>query len=175
MAVTCRLATASDCGALAGLMHATDLHYWGDDAPPRAAFDAHVRDRVLAEPGCQVAVAERDRAVVGYACFALLYPAPDLGGALFMKELFVAQPARSDGIGAALMAFIAHEALRRGCVRLDWSTEAGNAGALRFYDRIGGTRMETKVYYRVGGAALSDLAARCGRPDSAGDAPAPRR
>ncbi|MGF1626266.1 MAG: GNAT family N-acetyltransferase [Alphaproteobacteria bacterium] len=162
-----RLAGGDDAATVTDLFHATDAHYWGAAAPSYAATAAHVRDHVLAPgSGCEIALAERDGVGLGYATFAVLYPAPDLGGALFMKDLFVTGEARSSGIGEAMIRFLAAEALRRGCVRFDWSAETENQGALRLYDRLGAQRVPNKVYYRLQADALHRLCA--GAPGDGG-------
>ena len=171
MAVQIRAATADDSSVVAALLHATDVHYWGDAAPAPADYDRMVRDRVLAPgSGWEMVLAELDGRAVGYVTFVVLYPAPDLGAALYMKELFVLAEARSAGVGESLMQHVAGIALDRGCVRFDWSAESENAGALRFYDRIGGVRQTNKVYYRVDGAALRTLAGSEEVTAAAGDA-----
>lgn len=157
MTIRFRPATAADAAVVADLFHATNAHYFGDRAPAPAALARLVRERVLSEPGCEVMLAELDGKPVGYASFAVLYPAYPLGGALFMKDLFVLAEARSAGVGEALMHRMAREAVERGCVRFDWSAETENTAALRFYDRLGAERQANKVYYRVQGDALHAL------------------
>lgn len=157
--VTCRLATAADAAAVAELFWLCDRHYWGDAAPSRADQAALVRERVLAEPGgSEILLAERDGTALGFASFALLYPAPQLGGQLFLKDLFVPEDGRGRGVGETLLRALAQIAVARGCRRLDWTTEDHNARALAFYDRLGARRVPEKVYFRFDGAALEDFA-----------------
>jgi GNAT superfamily N-acetyltransferase len=120
----------------------------------------HVDAAVLAPGSCEIAVAEQDGRAVGLATFAVLYPAPGPGGQLFMKDLFALAEARGQGVGCALMAFLARLAMERGCLRFDWTAETDNPTALEFYDRLGASRVAEKVYYRFEGKALQHLAAR---------------
>jgi ribosomal protein S18 acetylase RimI-like enzyme len=136
-----------------------DLHYWGAAAPSRAAMARHVDERVLTFRSCEIAIAEQKGRAVGMATFAVLYPAPGLGGQLFMKDLFVLAEIRGQGVGLTLMRFLARQAVERGCVRFDWTAEQDNPAALSFYDRLGAARVAEKVYYRFEGETLRQLAA----------------
>lgn len=157
--ITCRVATAADHAAVAELFYRCDLHYWGDKAPTAEAMAAHVRDHVLAETAnVEIVLAEREGAAIGFASFAVLYPAPDLGGALFLKDLFTLEEARGKGVGLTLMRELARIAVARGCVRFDWTAEDYNPRAMEFYERIGARRATEKVYYRFDGDALRHFA-----------------
>jgi len=156
--VTIRLATAADAEALTDLFDAMCIHYWDSAAPRRAEIARHIVEDVLPS-GCEIIIAERFGNAIGLATFAVLYPGPGLGGQMTMKDLFVIAEARGDGIGTALLTHLAKIALQRGCLRLDWTAEAGNPAALAYYDRLGARRVEEKVYYRLDGDALEKQAA----------------
>jgi ribosomal protein S18 acetylase RimI-like enzyme len=154
-----RMATPGDREELARVFHEVDLHYWGEAAPERAVMRAHVLDTLLGpNAGCDIAVAVRDGRVLGLATFAVLYPAPELGGNLYMKDLFTLGEARSQGVGRAIMTYLARLAVARGCDHFDWTTEAANSGALAFYDRLGAARVKDRVYFRLDGEGLRNLA-----------------
>jgi GNAT superfamily N-acetyltransferase len=154
-----RLATAADRAALHRLFHETDLHYWGAAAPSFEAMAHHVDNRILAPgSGCEVVLAEIDGRPAGYATFAIVYPAPNLTGQIFMKDIFISEPWRSHGVGEAMLRFLARLALERGCSRLDWTAERDNPRALAFYERLGARRVDEKVYYRVDGDDLQAMA-----------------
>ena len=157
--VEVRLATPADREQIVSLFHALDVHYSGGAAPSRAAMARHVDASVLTFRSCEIARAEEEGRAVGLATFAVLFPAPGLGGQLFMKDLFALAEARGRGVGRTLMRFLARLAIDRGCVRFDWTAEADNPKALSFYDRLGAARVAEKVYYRFDGEALRQLAA----------------
>ncbi len=159
VAISCRFAGKSDAAVVGELFYRCDLHYWGDKAPSAEAMAAHVRDHVLAD-GTQVEIvlAEQESEALGFASFAIMYPAPDLGGMLYLKDLFTLDHARGQGIGLILMRFLARTALQRGCVRFDWTAEDVNPRAMAFYDRIGARRVPDKIYYRFDGEALARFA-----------------
>jgi len=160
VAVDVRLATRADRDELVRLFHAIDVHYWGEAAPSREAMARHIDAAVLAPGSCEIAIAEQDGRAVGLATFAVLYPAPGPGGQLFMKDLFTLAAARGQGIGRALMGFLARLAVERGCVRFDWTAETDNPEALAFYGRLGARRVAEKVYYRFEGETLRRFAER---------------
>jgi GNAT superfamily N-acetyltransferase len=157
--VSCRLATPADAAALAELFWLCDRHYWGDKATPLESILEHVRARVLAaEADARILLAEIDGKAVGFACFALLFPAPDAGGQIYMKELFVREDARGNGIGPALLRAVAKAGVERGAMRLDWTAEDNNPRAVEFYDRIGARRLTEKIYFRFDGEKLKAFA-----------------
>ena len=154
-----RMATPEDREELVRVFHEIDLHYWGEAAPERATMRAQVLGTILGpKAGCDIAVAVSEGRVLGLATFAVLYPAPELGGNMYMRDLFTVGEARGQGVGRAIMAYLARLAVARGCSRFDWTTEEGNKGALGFYDRLGAVRVQDRVYFRLEGEALRDLA-----------------
>ena len=56
---------------------------------------------------------------------------------LYLEDLVVTGAARSRGVGQALMAALAQEALSRNAWRVEWAVLDWNEGAIRFYDRLG--------------------------------------
>ena len=56
---------------------------------------------------------------------------------LYLEDLVVSEAARSRGVGEALMAALAQEALARNAWRLHWAVLDWNVRAIQFYDRIG--------------------------------------
>jgi GNAT superfamily N-acetyltransferase len=106
----------------------------------------------------EVIVAEgEDTGVLGFA-LASVYPGPGIAPGLYLKELYVRDSARSLGVGKVLMQSLAKLALSRGYERIDWITTRENLGAQRFYERLGATLNLEKVFYRLDGDALQDLA-----------------
>lgn len=67
------------------------------------------------------------------------------------------EPARSAGLGKALLARLAQLAVERGCGRLEWSVLDWNEPALGFYRRLGARPQDDWTTYRLSGAALAEL------------------
>jgi GNAT superfamily N-acetyltransferase len=114
-----------------------------DGFGPRAAFTS--------------LVAEVDGAVVGYVFFSPGYNTDVAARAMWLHDLFVTPAARGRGVGRALMAAVAAETVRAGCVSLDWGVHTTNAGALEFYRRLGAGGTEMRIM-GVGGDRLRALA-----------------
>ena len=55
---------------------------------------------------------------------------------LYLEDLYVDPSARGTGAGRALIESVYAEADRRGCSRVYWHTDKGNATARRLYDRL---------------------------------------
>jgi ribosomal protein S18 acetylase RimI-like enzyme len=103
-------------------------------------------------------VGELDGDVAGYVFFGLGYNTDVASRSMFLHDLFVAQAARGRGVGQALMAAVAAEAIRAGAVSLEWGVHASNAGALGFYRRLGAHSTEVHIM-GVDGERLRALAA----------------
>lgn len=65
---------------------------------------------------------------------------------LYLEDLVVSEAARSRGVGEALMAALAREALARNAWRVEWAVLDWNEGAIRFYHRLGATRNDWLRY-----------------------------
>ncbi|GMW07792.1 MAG: N-acetyltransferase [Nevskiales bacterium] len=137
------------------LFHEMSAHYNGADASDCATVRRHLADNILAEhSGVRLVIASEDHRAVGLASISILYPAPKERGQLFMKELYVVSDRRGEGIGSALMTFLARYAMRMGCSRFDWTVDATNREALDFYHQVGARSLSDKVYFRLAGDDL---------------------
>ncbi len=159
-----RLAGPGDSDTVAELFYLCDLHYWGERAPPAEAMREHVRNRVMVEAATtEILLIEQEGKALGFASFSVLYPAPDLGGALYLKDLFTRSETRGRGAGEAVMRALAGIAVERGCCRFDWTAEDHNPRAMAFYDNLGAQRITEKVYYRFDGDRLKEFASKSDR------------
>jgi GNAT superfamily N-acetyltransferase len=159
-----RLFEARDVDTAADLLHDMSAHYNGADVSARATVRSHLVERILGpDSGVTLVVALDGGRAIGLAAIAILYPAPKERGQLFMKELYVHSECRGAGIGEQLMGWIARYAIRHDCVRFDWTAEAGNAGAVRFYTALGARPVEEKVYFRLAGEDLLAFAEQRGQ------------
>lgn len=109
-------------------------------------------------PGCEVLLAERNDTAIGFASFSIVFPNADLAPILYLRVIFVMPAERSKGVGAELMRQVAGMALKRSCVRVDWSTHTANEKAQNFYETLGAARMTHVVNYKLEGDALRKLA-----------------
>jgi GNAT superfamily N-acetyltransferase len=102
-------------------------------------------------------VAELDGAVVGYVFFSPGYNTDVAARSMWLHDLFVAPAARGRGVGYALMAAVAAETVRTGCMTLDWGVHVADAGALEFYRQLGAGGAEVRIM-GVDGERLRTLA-----------------
>jgi ribosomal protein S18 acetylase RimI-like enzyme len=94
----------------------------------------------LAGTDAQLLIAERGGTPVGYALLRLAPGPPtwDIGERVAeLESLSVAADARSEGVGASLVAAARVAARKAGAERLVVSVAHANAAALRFYEREG--------------------------------------
>jgi GNAT superfamily N-acetyltransferase len=127
-----------------------------DAATLAAAAEALTTPIGRAGPFCLVA---RDgEAATGFVSLSGFFPAFDFTWGLLLKDLFVAEAARGGGAARALMTGAMRFARERGYTRVDWTTDATNARARRFYAGLGVAPAE-KIFYRVTGEALARAAA----------------
>jgi GNAT superfamily N-acetyltransferase len=79
---------------------------------------------------------------------------------VYLEDLVVSEESRSRGVGEALMAALAREAVRRNAFRIEWAVLDWNVDAMRFYDRLGGESPKEWRKYALDGEALSRLAGK---------------
>ncbi len=103
-------------------------------------------------------VAELDGVIEGIALF---YETPGstfrARPFLYLEDLVVSDAARSRGVGEALIAALAKEALARNAWRIHWAVLDWNVRAIKFYDRLGATQ-DDWVHYGVDEAGIRKLA-----------------
>ena len=81
------------------------------------------------------------------------------GPGLVLMDLFVESRARGYGVGRALMAALAQEALARSCRWITWQVHPENASAMDFYRAVGGRRYRA-ADFELGLTAIAALAGR---------------
>jgi GNAT superfamily N-acetyltransferase len=142
------------------VLRAMDRHYRPDAAlPTPAEYLATATATIAGREGTRfVLCLSGEGEAVGLACVAILRPGRDLKGLMFVKDLFVREPARGQGIGTRMMRFLARVCLDRGIGRIDLGTDRDNQGAQRLYAALGGTVQE-KVAFSFPTETLRRIAA----------------
>lgn len=77
---------------------------------------------------------------------------------LYLEDLYVKPHMRGQGIGKAMLRYLAGIAEERDCGRLDWCSIDWNTSANRFYRSIGAEVLEEIRINRLEGDALKKLA-----------------
>ena len=138
-----RHAKPGDEAALAFLLEDNQRHYGhavkdGDGSALAAE---------LVDPPAGVCfVADDGARLAGFALLNPYLPGAHFTRGLYLKELYITAAARSGGLGVKMIEGIRALAKERGDTRVLWTTTEDNAGAQRFYDRLG-MRREKKVCY----------------------------
>lgn len=131
---------------------------FADDTPSTSETSASPSRKVayclLAIPDIDKATAEAE-APVGMALFFYNYSTWLATPGVYLEDLYVRPVARRRGVATRLFGALGREtravADETGDARLEWSCLRWNEGALKFYERIGGVRMEDWVGIRVEG------------------------
>ena len=77
---------------------------------------------------------------------------------VYLEDLFVLPECRGKGYGKALLAYLAAQARREGCGRLEWWCLDWNRPSIDFYKRLGAQPMEDWTVYRLTGETLEAAA-----------------
>lgn len=106
--------------------------------PPDDGEAARLLSWIFDTEKLEALVAELDGKVEG---IALYYETPGstfrARPFLYLEDLVVSEAARSKGVGEALMAALAEEAIKRNAWRIQWAVLDWNVRAIQFYDRLG--------------------------------------
>lgn len=155
--VTLRRATADDGAAWLALVDAL-ADYEKLDRPSPDARERLLRDAFGPRPRIDVFLAERGDEAVAYAIVLETYSSFLALPTLYLEDLFVVPDARRHGIGRAFFRFLAAEAVRRGCGRMEWVVLDWNELAIGFYDKLGARRMSEWYTYRLTAEQLREIA-----------------
>jgi ribosomal protein S18 acetylase RimI-like enzyme len=158
-AVPMRFAEAADAPEVAALIRTMDAHYRpGDVLPSADEYVVMVAAALREKEGSRFALARgTDGEPLGVACVAVIRPGRDLAGLVYLKDLFVMEKARGRGIGRQLMRFLARFAMDNRIGRMDFTTDASNEAAQRFYASLG-ARLQEKVCFTLPTKQLLNLA-----------------
>jgi GNAT superfamily N-acetyltransferase len=120
------------------------------------------RDGFGENPLFRAYLAELDGRAAAYAITFFTYSSFLAKPTLYLEDLFVLPEARRHGVGKALFAFLAREAVERGCGRMEWVVLDWNQLAIDFYEKLGARRLEEWYTYRLTAEELEAMAASGG-------------
>ncbi|MBF6233872.1 GNAT family N-acetyltransferase [Nocardia farcinica] len=104
-------------------------------------------------------VAEDDGRVVGCAIWFLNFSTWDGVHGIYLEDLYVEPGTRGQGLGKALIAALAKEAVDNGYSRVAWSVLTWNTPSIEFYRSLGAQEQHEWVGYRLSGPELAAVAA----------------
>jgi len=126
--------------------------------PPDEAEAERLLSWIFESKRLEALVAELDGRIEGVALFYEGLGTFRAKPFLYLEDLVVSDAARSRGVGEALMAALAREAVSRGALRVEWVVLDWNERAMRFYDRLGARRPHEWVKFSLEGEELERLA-----------------
>jgi GNAT superfamily N-acetyltransferase len=148
-------AEPGDIDALARLAEEMDRFYGATEVEPLEARVRQIGEALFQDPPSAHALLARDNGMLaGFASYSFLWPAVGLTRSLYLKELYVTEAAREQGVGKLLMRHLYTIAVNQGCSRVEWTTDQSNLDAQQFYASLGVPVKESKLFYRVEGADL---------------------
>ncbi|CAN5310109.1 GNAT family N-acetyltransferase [soil metagenome] len=159
MSLAIRIARVDDVGTILGFIRA--LAAYEKLSHEVIADEAQLAKTLFGmRPAAEVLIAEDAGTPVGFALFFTSYSTFLGKPGLYLEDLFVDPPARSHGVGGALMAALARLCVERDYGRFEWSVLDWNEPALQFYRRLGAVPMAEWTVQRLTGDPLRALAAR---------------
>ena len=156
MSCTVREAKSTDIPELVRICHQMEVHYQGAHAIDEETIRQRLTQWFSQNSDSVMLVAINDKQLVGHAVLCPLFPAGDLSTAWFLKDIFVIDAARGQGVGKQLITACAQETVRRKGTRLDLTVDAGNDGARLLYENLG-AQDTGKRYLRWEGNGLQEL------------------
>ena len=155
--VTISPAQPGHADAIAGLLDELDRFYGATEPEPGGQRLRHVAEALFsARPAAYALLAWDGSRVIGFASYSFLWPAAGSTRSLYLKELYVADDYRGEGVGRSLMDALCQLAAEHGCSRVEWTTDDDNPGAVQFYQALGYAPKTSKIFYRL---EADDLAA----------------
>ncbi|MET0675280.1 MAG: GNAT family N-acetyltransferase [Bradyrhizobium sp.] len=107
---------------------------------------------------CELAVWNGE--VAGFAAWFVNFSTFAGRPGIYLEDLYVRPAFRRNGIGQALLGYLARTCLDNGWARLQWSVLDWNAPSITFYKSLGAELMDDWTLCKVTGPALAGLAGR---------------
>jgi GNAT superfamily N-acetyltransferase len=115
------------------------------------------RDGFSSPPKFYVEIAVWDGEPAGFALWFFNYSTWQGKPGLYLEDLFVRPRFRKQGIGKALLTYLAKVAAQNGCGRYQWQVLDWNTPAIEFYESLGAKVMKEWLTMRMSGQALHEL------------------
>lgn len=145
-----RDAVAADAAEIVSLVRELALYEKDLDAAILTEEDI-LRDGFGPKPYFHCLIAEWDGVVAGFSLYFFQYATWEGRPSLYLEDVFVREPFRRRGIGAALFQRLAQIALENHCARFQWECLDWNQSALDFYEASGAKVLREWLNLRVTG------------------------
>jgi GNAT superfamily N-acetyltransferase len=154
---TIRPATSTDASVLFDLIVALAEYEKLSHAVTGSA-EALEEHLFASNPYAEAIVAEYGGQAVGFALFFYNYSTFLTQPGIYLEDLFVLPDFRRQGIGTAILKYLAQLAVARNCGRLEWSVLDWNQPAIAFYEKMGASVLPDWRICRVTGDSLTQMA-----------------
>jgi GNAT superfamily N-acetyltransferase len=131
-----RPATIKDASLLATMILEL-AQYEKLDHEAAVTAESIARDGFGSHPKFRAIIAEVDGKAAGYAVFFEFYSTFQGRAGLFLEDLYVRPPLRKQGIGQALLNYVARIAWEEDYFCMRWEVLDWNKPAIDFYQRLG--------------------------------------
>lgn len=108
-----------------------------------------LRRSLFEQRAAEALIVERGGEAIGYAIFFTTFSTFECRSGIWLEDVYVRPAHRRGGVGRAVMEHLAALALERGHIRLEWTALDWNEPALRFYEKLGATRLGDWVTHRL--------------------------
>jgi GNAT superfamily N-acetyltransferase len=108
-----------------------------------------LRHSLFEQRAAEALIVEVGGEAIGYAIFFATFSTFECRSGIWLEDVYVRPAHRRGGIGRAVMEHLAALALERGHVRLEWTALDWNEPALRFYEKLGATRLGDWITHRL--------------------------
>ena len=164
-----RHADDSDLAIIAEMLYEVEIFYGTTEFPDRAEWENQVASLLFGDtPAGRVILALDSDVALGFASYSFLWPAAGVTKSMFLKELYVREKHRRQGLGVGLMSHLCTLAIESGSSRLEWATDRENQDAQSFYRRLGFVENPSKILYRAQADDLVRLSELSLRQNSSG-------
>jgi len=136
MTARIRFATPDDAGTIHRFI--TDLAVYEREPDAVEATPESLRAQLAdAKPPFECLILEDGGEPRGFALFFQNYSTWRGVPGIYLEDLFVPEEFRGAGYGTKLLVELAHVAVERGAVRLEWQVLDWNEPSIRFYESVG--------------------------------------
>ncbi|ORM74724.1 GNAT family N-acetyltransferase [Pantoea wallisii] len=157
MTLTVRQACPEDAEAIYNMI--AELSVYKQGLQDSLTSPEQIRTMLFSpESNTEAFICEMGGFIAGYAVITSSYSAWLGRRGIYMEDLYFSPDYRGLGVGKALLKFIAQEAVKRQCGRIEWSALSWDQPAKEFYQSIDALPLNEWVRYRLDGAALHRFA-----------------
>ena len=157
MSLIIRRARPDEAGIVFALIH--ELAAYEKLGHEVEATEADIADALFSDhPQLTCEIAEWDGEVAGFAVWFVNFSTFAGRHGIYLEDLYVRPAFRRNGIGQALLGYLAQQCVASGFARLQWSVLDWNAPSIAFYKSLGAVLLEDWTLCKVTGAALDQLA-----------------